>query len=173
MNKHQELTPLEFATGIIIKSPEDRILNWVLTSLLIYCYKSDQGVIEWLKMIPRNIIDECEEAENFFEIKNDNLRQDLLQVGLYLEFMKDDNWSKKIHQDKILKNISMILTVFLPALEMNQHDPQWNDILLFECKKNKFDMSKIEIIFHHEKYNIKQEDNNISITLKTTERTTI
>lgn len=166
MNKRPELTPIEVITKINIKSPEDRILNWDLTSLLIYCYKSDQGIIEWLKMIPKDIIDQCEDIQNFIDIEDDNLRQDFLQVGMYLEFMKDHDWSKKIHQDTILKNISFILTVSFTALIINSADQKCNDVFLMEYGKNKFDISKITIRFHHEKYNIVQDNNDFHITLK-------
>lgn len=111
-------TPLENAAGIIINSPQDIIMGWEATSLLIYCYKNDKDLIEWLSLLSDDLIEEC--VDKRFHELSDHLRQDFLQVGLYLNLMKCGKWFKAIHEDKIILTADRILFVGISMESINR-----------------------------------------------------
>lgn len=112
------LTPLEKATGIIINSPNDIIMDWVGTSLLIYCYKNDKNLIEWLNLLPDEFIENCVEKE--LSELSDQYAQDFLQIGMYLNLMKKGNWFKNVKEKDIIKTINMILAVSISMESLNR-----------------------------------------------------
>jgi hypothetical protein len=104
-----EITPLEKASGQIIKSPEDIICGWRGTSLLLYCYKYEKNLIDWLNLLPDEFIEDC--VDKNLDDFNDEMRQDFIQIALYLNCMDKNNWSEGLKTYQMNNLICEILNV--------------------------------------------------------------
>lgn len=143
-------TPLENATDTTIETSNDMICGWEGASKLIYCYKNDKDLIEWMSLLSDEFIERSVDAGSFSEL-DDHLSQDYLQIGLYLEMMKKNDWSISVHEDKVIKNANQILVVALAGESINRQVlKQWGKGILpgsgkiIECsrnKKNKYDLA--------------------------------
>lgn len=114
----RDTTPLERATGITILSPEDIIMGWEGTSKLIYCYKNDLNLAEWMDMLSDEFIESCVNKD--FKDLDDHAGQDFLQIGLYLNMMKKKDWSISVDEKDVIKTIKSILIVFISAESINR-----------------------------------------------------
>lgn len=150
-------TPIETATQKEINTPDDIINGWEGASKLIYCWKNNLDLIKWQEMLSDEFIYYCKEKE-FLDL-NDKYTEDFYQIGLYLELMKNNDWFSKVHEDRLIKNIEMVLRVMINLESINREIRKniGDDFTLIKhhVGKNKWDIEKYSSQLNPE-YNYKK-----------------
>lgn len=149
-----KLTPLEMATRITIESPQDIIMGWEGTSKLIYCYKNDKNIIEWLSLLSDDLIENAVESGSFSDL-NDRLSEDFLQIGLYLNMMKNKDWGISVKEELIVKTVNILLATSFSMESINRTlRKQWGEgrlpgsgnlLDMIQNKENKYDISSYSV----------------------------
>lgn len=152
-------TPLEICIGIEIKTPQDIINGWIGASILLYCYKNNLSLADWVSLLPDSFIDEC--VEKNFSTLSEQLIQDFMQITLYLNCMKYKTWSRSITTEEIYNMTNRILGVIINIESINRkirksvNNPSLTAIhmKLKDEKANKYSFNSYVYIRNDESFN--------------------